>query len=153
MHAVYEALLAKRKELDLEEQSSDDASSFKVKLMGGKWCKENLGKDYDSYRGCCAGKAPESWCLRFNLPRSASFSIGKYGQVSACQLARVWSHRMQHLYNLFAQSKDQDSFAYTAEMYDNYVLEPRLREWASGLALKELARERFNQVLALRIVQ
>ena len=57
--------------------------------MGGAWCKQNLGKDFDPFRGVAKRDAPLEWRRAFGFTLSAHFSIAKFGEAGAAKLFKA----------------------------------------------------------------
>lgn len=85
----------RRAELAALADGGDD--SFSWCLRGGRWLKKERGVEFDSYRAFARGGEPQDWCSAIGLPRSATFSINKYGEDFCVQLCQLWVAKMSFL--------------------------------------------------------
>lgn len=109
------------------------ATGFRVVIRGGRWTRQETGKDFDSFRGQASTPDAEAWCRRYQLPLSATFSDAKFGSGTAATLAEGWCHRMEFYYVIFQQSGDSQLDFGTIAL-PPYEEPTKLRELADGAA-------------------
>ena len=83
-------------------------TDFKLKVRGGKAGAERLGVGADSLRGAPCNQPAERFVQLAGLPRSATFHIGRYGELHAGELVRVWCHRLQYWFDLWLEKGGND---------------------------------------------
>ena len=86
-----------------EAQPHAEVTHFKWTLHTQRWTAANVHTPYDSFRGMALKGRPAQWCLESGFRKSATFSINLYGEAEAMSLAKLWCHRMQHMYNRFIE--------------------------------------------------
>jgi hypothetical protein len=123
-------------EVDLTEEQIDDVTShvealrkqwhsehgdgeidFVCELTGGPWAKAHLGVDVDGVRAK-AKRWAETFCRKYHLGMSASFSFQVYGERLANVLALELAARMQWLYNW---QSDGDAAVLIGHSFTDYV--------------------------------
>lgn len=118
---------------------------FVVTLLGGKWAMERKGVPFAAFQGKVKDNTlADSWCLNYSMQRTARFEISMYGEEVASTLAHGWCDRMQHFFQLWANS-GQERYSYTAEDVAAYTEPPevaKLTTILTGAALTRLSRIR-----------
>ena len=139
VEAVYTALEERRRELHVLPEDGDD---FKVTVRGGAWTARERGRIADCVSAQCAkGSLAATWCAKYHLYRMQSYSLARYGDVGASQLAEAWCRKMQWMYNLWFSQDDAD-FVYTAAVLATYREKAEFTEWLEGLPLGSPITER-----------
>ena len=123
-----------------------EASDFQWVQRGG-WSKDGGYVAYDGFKGLAVRGEPTAWCVLYDLTPTASFSTKVCGEDGALQLARLWCHRMQWLYDKFCQSGDP-AFEYTVQALSAYQ-EPAEAEQLEG-DCSAACRTRLLQLRKLR---
>lgn len=84
---VGEELAAMRDEVALSVDDQPDLY-FRVVTRGGEWAFHNTGRVADSNRGEARGLLVQEWCLRYEWPRTMTFSMKLYGRDGSARLAK-----------------------------------------------------------------
>ena len=96
--AVFSALEPKRREW--QDGRLPPADGFKTTVRGGAWAQQSRGVAFDSIRAEASGASATAWCRAHGLPRSATFTLAKFGERVCSALALAWSARMQYCFDL-----------------------------------------------------
>ena len=144
--AALQALWERR--LDLEADRAAFPEAFNYVLRGGAWTAAHAGVAYDSYRAQAAGREAAHFCQQWALPKSATFSIRKFGEESCLQLCRYWCHRLAFWHQLWCAAGGEEAFAFQAEDVRFYEEPP---EAAILLASEDaFVRQRAQEIPGIR---
>ena len=86
--ASYEALLARRRLLELEPAHRTDG--FATKILGGQWTLQFKHKAYDAIAGTTCTEHAKRFCAALGFNSMASFAVAKYSEEVANRLALEW---------------------------------------------------------------
>ena len=112
-----DALYKKREEWDSAPLKK--SSDFKITLLGGSWTAKNKGVLYDAWKAEAKAGLASDFCMEFGLPKSATFTISKFGEAACHTLAFNWAHRLQWLLDVYVEGDGQPDFF--AERLSTYV--------------------------------
>jgi hypothetical protein len=76
---------------------------FKVSIRGGPWTQMAKGVVADICRAEACNVLAQGFCQHYQLPKSGSFSLAKFGESHAHSLARAWAHRFQFWFDLWIE--------------------------------------------------
>ena len=93
---------------------------FTAVPRGGTWTLEHVGVHADSIRGQAVGKVVKEWCDLFGWPKTATFSIVKFGLQGAILFAREWCARSSFFFRLWLEADMDEGFEYPADAGDEY---------------------------------
>ena len=71
---------------------------FEIRLCGGRWTAENLGRAFDSYKAECCSASAKAFCEGIGVQKSFKNDIRTHGDEIAHALCKLWQHRMMHLF-------------------------------------------------------
>ena len=78
------------------------------------------GKDVlDVIRGKAKGELATYWCDAYNMHHSISLTISTYGELSCVEMAEVWCHRLQVLFDLWIEKGGDLDVVHTKEDHTN----------------------------------
>ena len=74
---------------------------------------------YDTYVARAVGGLPKDWAQAFGLGSFHSFSINKYKEHAAAEMALETTRRLEHYFAIYLEKDDVD-FHHSAEEIDSY---------------------------------
>ena len=142
---IWRRLEEKREELDL---GIYDDLYFYVRITGGKWTHEHLGKVYDTAT-MFARACTKPWCDRFRWNKQKGFGFTAHGgEEAATMLAHEWQGRGDHFYKLFlAGGGDLETFRYTDADLDSYQSSESFINWAAD---QDIDADCFDGIMEVR---
>lgn len=141
---VWSALADRRAEMVSDVNMPQD---FFFNLRGGSWTHERHGVAFDSYRAQARSGLPARFCEVHRLGKTATFSIGRFGESACDLLCRLWCDRMSFLYSVWCAASSDARSEFTSEVLATYREPPEAEEVRRrGNAA---AVERADQVLRL----
>ena len=141
---AFQRLNDKRAEWRAEEREKGD--HFKVSLLGGAWTQQHKGVPCDAVKAFASGKGARGWCVRFGLPRDATFSLRKFGDEQANGLALAWCARLEYFYALFLKAKTDD-YKYTV---DQVSACPPSRLFAGSTGESAQVQSRLKDIMSMQ---
>ena len=90
----------------MEEKSKGMAHVFRIVFCTGDWAAETGGCPWVAVRGDTKAKDGLEWCTAYNMPSSAQFDSGLYGEHEATAYAQAWCSRQNYLYSLWLEQED-----------------------------------------------
>ncbi len=117
---VFETMRKKRDEWADARPLASLLSSFRVNVVGGAWCKANIGETLERFRAQAVGRHAENFCARYGLQKQATFNIRKYGENTSAALAQGWPHRMDYFYSCY-RDVDDVNFQFSKEYSSNFT--------------------------------
>lgn len=140
------ALLEERRQ-EWAEEDVVHTTDFETFIRGGAWVQSHTGSAYDCIIGRPCTEPARAWIQQFFPTKTAAFAYKKYGEQAANMLALAWCHRMQYLFDLYADS-NRDPFVYTEAELQAYVPEPAYTEWVRPLPADAPAKVRHDELMA-----
>ena len=107
---VFESLELKRRQWAVHYSSKYE--NFKSNVLGGEWTASHKKVIIDAVLAYASGQKVKDWCVKYSLPRSASFALAKYGEYMASHLALYWAARMQQWFDIW-ESQDDDDYTFS----------------------------------------
>ena len=83
-------------------------------LLGGLWTATHVGVPFDAVKAYASGSRAQAWAKRYFGVQQASFSLKRYGDKAASQLAQYWCSRMEYFYQIYLQ-EGGEGFTYSEE--------------------------------------
>lgn len=142
------ALLEARRQ-EWAEEDVVHTTDFETFIRGGAWIQAHRGTAFDCIIARPCTEAARAWIQRYFPTKTAAFAYKKYGEESANMLALGWCHRMQHLFNLYADS-GLEHFVYQGTDLNAYAPEPAYLQWLQALPGDSPARGRHEELAANR---
>jgi hypothetical protein len=105
---------------------------FRHTILGGAWARVESGAPHEWFMGKAATDRAKSWCLKYNTPQSAKFSISVYGNEGCSMMVQAWAHKMQHFLDI-AYADGSAHYKYTRSDISQYVEPTEFTEFVSGL--------------------
>ena len=139
-----------KKRQEWAADGSDHRDGFAVKVMGGAWCRANLGKDYDCFRGQASGQLVKDFCTSHKLSQSSRYSIEKFGEHIAHRLAQAWCHKMNHLFRVWLDTPTGVNTIDRAAL-EAYVEDADFVTWVDGLGDTDPCKARVDQIRGLTL--
>ena len=134
--------------LDLEADRAAVPEAFNYVLRGGAWTHAHVGVAFDSVRARAVGVEANKFCQQWALPKSATFSIRKFGEEACLQLSKFWCHRLSFLHGIWFASGPDDAFSFKE---DDVMPYNATAEADSLLASEDaLVRERAELIVRIR---
>ena len=134
--------------LELEADRAAEPEAFGYNLRGGAWTHAHHGVAYDSFRASPLGAAVAAFCGRHGLPKSATFSIRKYGEEACTQLCKLWVHRLSFWHGVWLARGGEADFRFRESDGLPYRRSPEAESLAASP--EAMVRERALQVEATR---
>jgi hypothetical protein len=125
----------------------DVHEDFNVRVLGCRWLFLHNGKPFDAVQGYCVSNDADEFCVRRLGVKTARFTV-TYGIKACTTLARSWSHKLQHFYNLEVASDVGHAFVITEAHRRSYNEPAELSELAETSSVVELLA-RVNQIRGL----
>ena len=116
-------------------------------MLGGRWTREHVGRNYDYFMGIAAKSASRDFCNKYPLSLSMRCSIAKFGEQIASALCRAWMHKMQYLFGVYPAAQDLD---YTFTDEDTAMSEEPPEPFAVRPQLNGPERARADHIRSLR---
>lgn len=132
LEQVYNELEKKRAEW---AQEYDPDITFRVRVLGGKWTKENLRVAADAVGGHAATETGKEFCKSYKMGSSMRFNFNKYGEVVAAGLAKHWCERMEYWFGIWFEQPRWD-FEFSEELKEGALVNEALMVAASDLPLE-----------------
>ena len=109
---VFLELEARRLELDIENMPNRD---FRVRVLGGAWCKAHSGLSYDAFQGYVLASSPAAaWAGRYKIRKTSRHGVTVFGDGLASLLAHEWCRRRQNVYDVF-ERQDDPQYGYSEQ--------------------------------------
>lgn len=100
---VFDQLVAERARV---RDEAVVVEGFRVLVRGGRWCMEQHGVPYDSYRAEAIPGTATDFCNMYHITKTATFSLRQYGEEDALVLANGWARRVQTFFAEWQQGRD-----------------------------------------------
>jgi hypothetical protein len=142
------ALLEARRQ-EWAEEDVVHTTDFDTYIRGGLYVQANRGQAYDCIFSRPCSEAGRSWNVLYCAHKSSSFAYKKYGEVAANMLAMGWCHKMQYLFDLYTDSR-QDKYIYQGAELDAYAPDPAYIDWLLSLPVEDPAWSRHEEIKAFR---
>jgi hypothetical protein len=139
------ALLEERRR-EWAEEDKVHTTDFETFIRGGTWVQTHRGTAFDCIIGRPCNDTAKQWIQMYFQHKTAAFAYKKYGEQAANMLALGWCHRMQHLFNLYADSSDRP-YCYQQVEIDAYQPEPAYSEWLAKLPAGSPAFVRHQELV------
>jgi hypothetical protein len=142
------------RELDLMRRDwcgplEDEAFSFKVGILGGKWTMEHVGKVADAFRGYACTADAKAWCDLYLFQNAMRFNISAYGEKTASALALHWARRMEYFYNVW-YAQELPRYNYTDDDYEALPFTEELADALEHVPVEDAAWDAYTKVDQLR---
>ena len=146
--AAWASLEARRQEwADEEVVRTPDFETF---IRGGARIQATLGVPYDCIISRACSDESRSWIQGYFVTKTAAFAYRKYGERAAHMLAMGWCHKMQHLFDLFVDSRQGDLYVYQDAELNGYIPDPAYSAWVQTLPEGSPAYTRHEEIKSLR---
>jgi hypothetical protein len=123
---------------------------FETFIRGGAHTQATLGVPYDCIISRPCSEESRSWIQGYFATKTAAFAYKRYGEQAAHMLAMGWCHKMQYLFDLFVDSRQNEQFVYQDAELDAYAPDPAYIQWALALPLSSPAYSRHEEIKSLR---
>ena len=127
----------------------DEAFSFKVGILGGKWTMEHVGKVADAFRGYACTADSKAWCDLYLFQNAMRFNISAYGEKTASALALHWARRMEYFYNVW-YAQELLHYHFTDADYEALPFTEELADALEHVPIEDAAWDAYTKVDQLR---
>ena len=142
---VFLELKARRLELNLENMPNRD---FRVRVLGGAWCKAHSGLSYDAFQGYVLASSPAAaWAGRYKIRKTSRYGVTVFGDGLASLLAHEWCRRCQHFYDVF-ERQDDPQYRYSEQDVGAFVVSLELLALLPTLAPGSLQAARVHDLVS-----
>jgi hypothetical protein len=120
-----------RKREEWFQTTKPKGNDFSCTILGGPWSFAQTGKATDSFIAKASTPGSKVWCTRYGMNQSARFSIALYGEKGAAVMAQAWADKLQHYYDIFLMSRDEN-LAYTSDHHQAWQEPEQLAQIVSN---------------------
>ena len=108
--ASMQALADKRAAWDVDDRK-ETTPDFFTHIRGGRGTLEVKGKACDFWRAEARDGEPKKFSMKYGMGLTKDFSLSKYGELAASQMAVEACNRWQHYYDIYKDAND-DAFEF-----------------------------------------
>ena len=145
---AFAQLHSKRAEWSCEQDVGSD--HFKTMVRGGAWTQAHRNVAVDSVAAQACTQMAKNFCIKYDLPKLASYSFAKFGERVAKVLAEGWVDKMTYLHSMYLEAED-DGFVFDQDVMQGYEEPTDLVNLRAELGdLHKGVRDRLEQLKMLK---
>jgi hypothetical protein len=133
----------------LQEEDDTEGENFYVTVRGGAWTLAHRGEVYDSFAAQARAGDARYFCRTYGLNVVVTFSVARYGDLSASLLAHEWCRRLEYFFGLW-MAQDDWLYRFTDADVSSYHPKDEFVDFFLGLPLDSPTMARASEVNNIR---